>query len=256
MTVTGAGVRAIGRQDGSGSGLRAKWLFTGRLGGVSMDRYESMNVADHVGDDPDAVAENREIMADLAGVASDALAVMGAAHGNSAAEVRQPGTVPGVDILVTREPDLGLVALAADCVPISLCDARAGVVAAVHCGWRGVVTDTSGAAVSAMSDVGADPGRIVAVLGSAICPGCYEVSDDVHKEVMAIESAADGRTRRGRPALDVPAAVTAQLSEAGVTEIRRDSRCTYEDVRGLFSYRRDGVTGRQGVVVRLEEGGR
>lgn len=255
MIPTGAGVWAVGRQESQGSGFRGSWLFTGRQGGVSGPPYGSLNLADHVGDDPEAIGQNRAILADLGGVEPGALAIMGAAHGNSAAEVREPGAVPGVDILVTRQFGLGLVALAADCVPISLCDARAGVVAAVHCGWRGVVAESAGAAVAAMADVGADPGQTIAILGSAICPACYEVSDDVHREVTSVEPAAHGRTRSDAPAVNVQAGVIAQLRRAGVGEIRRDSRCTYEDVRGLFSFRRDGVTGRQAVLVRLEEGG-
>lgn len=255
MTSTGAGIWAVGRQDGHGSGLRGRWAFTGRQGGVSKPPYWSLNVADHVGDEPEAVDGNRATLADLAGVEPGSLAIMGAAHGNSAAEVREPGTVAGVDILVTREPGLGVVALAADCVPISLSNARAGVVAAVHCGWRGVVAGAVDAAVTAMADVGADPAHTVAILGSAICPGCYEVADDVYDEVTSVEPAAGGRTRLGAPALDVQAGVMAQLRHAGVGEARRDSRCTYENPAGLFSYRRDGSTGRQAVVVRLDEDG-
>jgi len=106
-----------------------------------------------------------------------------------------------------------------------------------------------------MADVGADPGQMIAILGSAICPECYEVSDEVQREVTSAEPAADGRTRFDAPAVNVQAGVMAQLRRAGVGEIRRDSRCTYENDRGLFSFRRDGITGRQALVVRLEEGG-
>jgi YfiH family protein len=254
VTATGAGAWAVGSQEDRVSGLRGSWVFTGRQGGVSVPPYESLNVADHVGDDPVAVGRNRGIMASLASTEPGAIAIMAAAHGRSAAEVRESGTVSDVDILVTRETGLGLVALAADCVPIVLCDARSGVVAAVHCGWRGVVADTAGAAVEAMADVGAVPGQTMAVLGSAICPACYEVSDDMRREVTEVEPAAGALTRSGEPAVNVQAGVTAQLKRAGVGGIRRDSRCTYEEPRGLFSYRRDGTTGRQAAIVRLEEG--
>ena len=255
MRASESTVRASGRQDSRQSGLRARWLFTGSRGGVSQGTYKSLNLGDHVGDDPGAVATNREILANLVGLDSGSLAVIKADHGNAVAELVEPGTVTGVDILITRKRGFGVVATAADCVTISLCDASAGVVAAVHCGWRGVVAKTAGAAVAAMADVGADPGRITAVLGANICPKCYEVSNEVLMEVASVEPETRARTRVGTPALDVQAGVAAQLRKAGVTDIRRDLRCTYEDVGGLFSYRRDGITGRHGVVALLEEGG-
>ena len=253
MSTSAPTVRESGHLDSRQSGLRARWLFTGSRGGVSQGKYKSLNLGDHVGDDPVAVATNREIVTNLVDLDSGSLAVIKADHGNAIAEAAEPGTVTGVDILITRKPGFGVVATAADCVTMSLCDAHAGVVAAVHSGWRGVVANTAGAAVAAMADVGADPGRIVAVLGANICPRCYEVSDEVQREVSSVEPEASARTRIGTPALDVQAGVAAQLRNAGVSRIRRDLRCTYEDTGGLFSYRRDGITGRHGVVALLEE---
>lgn len=241
-----------GQAPTAGSGPLRGAHFSGRPGGVSTGSYSSLNLADHVGDDPDSVAANRDVLARAVGLSGSDLAVMQAAHGNSWALVSQPGTVPLVDILVTTNPELGLVALAADCVPLALVDPVAGVAAAVHSGWRGVAVDTVGTAVAAMAESGAEPGRIEASLGPAICATCYEVSSDVRDEVVAAAPAAHAVSAQGTPSVDLHAAVRQQLQRAGVVGIHADPTCTAESAE-LFSYRRDGVTGRQGVVVRLPE---
>lgn len=242
----------LGATPAAGSGALDRVRFSGRPGGVSQGPYASLNLADHVGDDPAAVAANRDRLAATVGLGGSDLAVMQAAHGRSWALVTQPGTVPLVDILVTTQPGLGLVALAADCVPIALVDPVAGVAAAVHSGWRGVSEDAVGAAVAAMVESGAQPDQIAAHLGPAICAGCYEVSPDVRDEVAAVAPQAWATTRAGTAAVALHPAVTQQLRRAGVTSITADATCTAES-SDLFSYRRDGQTGRQGVVVRLPE---
>ncbi|MCH9815404.1 MAG: peptidoglycan editing factor PgeF [Actinomycetia bacterium] len=246
------GVRAAGRQWSSDSGLQARWVFTDRLGGFSQGAYASLNLADHVGDSSTSVAANRMSLAGYAGLAPDALAVMQAAHGKKNAVVTQPGLVADVDALITAESGLGLVALAADCVPLALLDAQAGVVAAIHSGWRGVAANVVQETVGEMITMGANPERMLVGVGPAICPTCYEVSPQVQEQVMATTPAARGQTAQGTTAIDLHGAVTAQLQACGVQDIRCDSRCTYEAEESLFSYRRDGVTGRQGVVVWLE----
>lgn len=243
---------APGDTPGAGTGPWQRVLFTGRPGGVSAAEFRSLNLADHVGDSPEAVSRNRRLLAEKVGLAEGDLAIMKAAHGRDHALVTEGGTVPLVDILVTRTPGLGLVALAADCVPIALVDPVAGVAAAVHSGWRGVAVDAAGAAVEAMVAAGAHPEDIVAHLGPAICAGCYEVSSDVREEVAAAAPEAWADTRQGTPSVALHSGVIAQLRAAGVTQITNDSTCTAEDPE-LFSYRRDGVTGRQGVVVCLPE---
>jgi polyphenol oxidase len=102
-------------------------------------------------------------------------------------------------------------------------------------------------------DAGARADRLTAWVGPAICGRCYEVGEDVAADVVAVEPAAAARTSWGTTALDLPAAVAAQLRRAGVTDIRTDGRCTLEEP-SLYSYRRDGRTGRQAsVVVRVPE---
>lgn len=219
---------------------------------MSGGEYSSLNLADHVGDDPEAVRVNRTRAASGLGVAETDLVVMRATHGRDAHVVTGPAAPPPGDILLTRTEGLGLAALSADCVAFGLIDLQAGVVAVVHSGWRGVAQDTAGAAVEAMVDLGARPDRVMAHLGPAICPTCYEVSEEVRAEVAAAAPESWAVTGTGTPAVDLHAGVRAQLARAGVTEVTADATCTAESP-DLFSYRRDGVTGRHGIVVRLPE---
>lgn len=237
---------------GPASGVIAE--CTDRTGGVSSGPYATLNLADHVGDDPACVAENRTIVAARVGVPPGALAVMKAAHGRDWALADRGGTYPDVDILVTTDPSVALLALAADCATIGLADPRAGVTAAVHSGWRGVAADAAGAAVAAMVSVGAEPHRIAAQLGPAVCAGCYEVSAQVRAEVAQGAPAAASLTRTGRPAVDLRAGVSEQLRRRGVPEVVVSPICTMESA-DHFSHRRDGVTGRHGLAVRLAGAG-
>lgn len=161
--------------------------------------------------------------------------------------VRRDSAVTGVDALVTRDTDVALVVLVADCVPVLLADPGRAV-AAVHAGRRGIVGGVVRAAVEALGD---DPRRLVAVLGPAIGVCCYEVPADLAEAVTASVPAAAGQTRWGSPSLDLPAAVTAQLTAAGVGAVRRSGSCTRCASDRWFSHRGDApaLRGRQAGVV-------
>ena len=113
-----------------------------------------------------------------------------------------------------------------------------------------MVTGVVAAAVGAMVELGARPDRMVALSGPAICGRCYEVAPEVANEVAAIVPSARSRTRTGTSAVDCAAGVRAQLAACGVAAQLPPSACTVES-RELFSYRRDGVTGRLGGLVWL-----
>ena len=236
----------------SPGGRPAVWAATGRSGGVSLPPYDSWNLAGHVGDDPAAVAVNLGRAAACV-TDSGAAALMGAVHGAAVAEVGGPGLVSGVDGLVTDIPGLALVALGADCVPIAVIGDDDRTVAVAHCGWRGLVLDVVGALLDVLDRRGC--GVQQAVLGPAVCGGCYPVPAERAAEVAQARSdhvacAALVTCADGQPGIDVRAGVAARLLERGVaaTAIRTVGGCTVEDPR-LFSHRRDGVTGRQGMLV-------
>ncbi len=232
----------------------ARWAVTDRRGGGSTAPWASLNLADHVGDDPAAVAANRDVVARRLGFRGRDVAVIAAAHGSRVAVVDRPGRYADVDALVTAAPGLVLMALAADCVPATVIDPVAGVAAVVHSGWRGVL-DVASAAVRAMTHLGARADRCTAILGPAICPSCYEVSAQVRDLVAAAAPGSGAVTARGTPAVDIAGGVAHQLRAIGVSRIVRDRRCTFED-ENLFSHRRDAVTGRHGIVVVLDGGTR
>lgn len=237
----------------TGSLGRARYAVTDRRDGVSVAPYDELDLGDHVGDDPAAVAENRHRVANRLG--APGLAFMAQVHGRDVAVVDRP-PVPGdpapqADALVTAVPGVALAVLVADCVPVLLAAADGTAVGVVHAGRKGVAAGVVGAAVDVLARLGAEPADLYAVVGPAICGGCYEVPEDMRAEVTARAPAAYAVTRAGAPALDLPAAVLAQLDAAGVRRVERVPVCTAESPQ-LYSHRRDGVTGRFAGVVLVD----
>lgn len=234
-------------------GPRVLWAFADRHDGVSQAPYERGNLADHVGDDPAAVAANRALLAAAVGVDADRVAAMAPVHGADVVLVGpDPGErAPAADGLVTTTPGLALLVLAADCVPVLLADDSAGVVAVVHSGWRGVRADVTGAALARMRELGALPESTRALIGPAVCGRCYPVDQARYDAVVAVAPQAAAVAANGGPALDLRAAVQERLERAG-TSVTLLGGCTVE-APDWFSYRRDGVTGRHGGVVVLRD---
>jgi YfiH family protein len=230
--------------------LRPTWpagvrgVFTTRAGGVSIPPYAELNLALHVGDDPRVVADNRARAAAAIGVPVGQLAFAEQVHGNAVALLdAAPDTPPAVDAMVTTTPGLALVVMVADCVPVLLADATAGVVAVAHAGRKGVELGVIGAAVRAMTTCGADAERLQVWLGPSIGGCCYEVPADMQAVVDAAAPGAACRTRAGTPGLDLRSGLETQLSALGVVRVGRVGGCTAETA-DLFSYRRDATTGR------------
>jgi hypothetical protein len=230
--------------------VRPRRVVTDRRGGRSRSPYDSFNLGDHVGDDPADVAANRARVARELGVAEDRLVWMNQVHGAQVTVVDGPqdAAVPATDALVTATPGLVLCVLVADCVPVLLADHETGVVAAVHAGREGVRRGVVPAALSAMARLGARARHVTALLGPAVCGSCYEVPEEMQREVARVAPAAAVRTRKGTPGLDLRAGIAEGLHRAGITQVVHDPRCTVED-RTLFSHRREGVTGRQAGLV-------
>ncbi|MCQ6556057.1 peptidoglycan editing factor PgeF [Streptomyces sp. C10-9-1] len=233
----------------------AHFAFTDRWGGVSAAPYERLNLGGAVGDDPAAVRENRSIAAGALGLDADRVVWMNQVHGRDVAVVDGPwaqGPVPAVDALVTARRGLALAVLTADCTPVLLVDPGAGVVGAAHAGRPGTVAGIVPATVAAMRSLGAEPERIIARTGPAVCGRCYEVPEQMRSDVAEAEPAAWSETSWGTPAVDVTAAVHAQLAALGVTDRAASPVCTLES-GDHYSYRRDRTTGRLAGYVWLDE---
>nr|WP_306333883.1 peptidoglycan editing factor PgeF [Streptomyces sp. KL118A] len=233
----------------------AHFAFTDRWGGVSAVPYEELNLGGAVGDDPGAVRTNRTLAAKSLDIDPVRVVWMNQVHGRDVAVVDGPWDpdteIPSVDAVVTARRGLALAVLTADCTPVLLADPVAGVAAAAHAGRPGMVAGVVPAAVEAMVRLGAEPGRIVARTGPAVCGRCYEVPEAMRADVAAVEPAAYAETSWGTPAVDVTAGVHAQLERLGVCDREQSPVCTLES-GDHFSYRRDRTTGRLAGYVWLD----
>jgi YfiH family protein len=257
--------------------------FTGRAGGGSAPPYATLNLGLRVGDDLRRVLGNRRRVATVLGLAGRPWALARQVHGAEVLRVAAgpPEGPPGADALAARtrslgegppeakaplgdadglvigEPGVVLAVLTADCVPVLLADPGAGVVGAVHAGWRGLAAGVVEAGMAAMAELGADPGACVGLVGPAAGGCCYEVGEDVREAVGSRYPATLATTRDGRPALDPAAGAAQALQRAGVGQVRVAGECTIDLAERFFSHRRDhGRTGRQaGLIALVPPGG-
>lgn len=224
-----------------GHGVRA--AVTERHGGVSGPPHDSLNLGLGTGDERRAVLANRARAAGELGFDVDRVVWMNQVHSTDVLEATAPGQVGTCDGVVTTDSDLVLASLAADCLPVLAADTEAGVLGAAHSGRLGTAGGVAVELVGAMVARGARESRITVFLGPTICGKCYEVPEELRNETARHTPEAAATTREGTPAVDMLAAVTAQLQRAGVTGITADGRCTLESPE-LFSHRRDAPTGR------------
>lgn len=234
----------------SGDSGRVRRVVTDRRGGASTGDFDSFNLGGHVGDDPAAVAANRARLARRLGLPPTGIVWMDQVHGTRIARVTRPtgGAVPATDGLVTDRPGLALAVLTADCVPVLAADSEAGVIGAVHAGRVGATGGIVPALIGAMTSLGARADRITVLLGPAAAGEHYELPADMADEVEAALPGSRTRTVAGTVGVDLRAGLTRQLAGLGVTRVDADPRCTIAD-ESLFSYRRQGRTGRQASVI-------
>ena len=231
--------------------------FTQRGRGASTGPYRGLNLGLHVEDDPTLVRLNRatvlQEVAALAGLdqAQISPVFMQQVHGAEVVVVppRTDGEPPAgpCDAVVVTRPGVALFTLVADCTPVLLVDAEAQVAAAVHAGRPGMLAGVVPAAVAEMRRRGAR--RITAVVGPSVCGRCYEVPERMRAEAASVEPVSAAVSWVGTAALDVASAVVEQLRRAEV-EVTWVPGCSREEEE-LFSYRRDGSTGRFAGIVML-----
>lgn len=222
-------------------------LFTGRPGGVSSGPFATLNLSTRVGDDPAAVQANRDRVLASLGQGPSWLAWLHQVHGTSVASIGPADAghraSPEADAAMTDSAEVAVCAMAADCAPVLLADPVVRLVGAAHAGRPGMAAGVVSALVAAMTRSGADPARMHAIVGPAICGQCYEVPAGLRADVAAAAPESACVTREGKPGIDLRAGLHAQLAAAGVGQVTDDLRCTAES-DDLFSYRRDGTTGR------------
>ncbi|MEA2497452.1 MAG: purine-nucleoside/S-methyl-5-thioadenosine phosphorylase / adenosine deaminase [Thermoleophilaceae bacterium] len=223
-------------------------LFSTREGGFSKGAFESLNLGLLTGDDRETVIRNRRRLADQGAVAPENVAMGWQVHGTDIREWEGPdpdtafldpqGGHLKVDGHITRNSELGLLVLVADCLPVAI--AGHGAVAMVHCGWRGLAGGLIGKATEQMG------GAVAAAVGPGIGQCCYEVGQELLDAFTDYDDVADGRM------LNLRAIADAQLRAAGIEQVEHVDYCTSCHPELFFSHRRDnGVTGRQGGMAWL-----
>lgn len=222
--------------------LPARHGFFTRRGGASSGVFAGLNCGAGSSDQREIVAHNRAAAARAMGVEPGALASVQQVHSADVAVIGRPlgASRPRADAMVTRDPDVALGILTADCGPVLLADPEAGVAGAAHAGWGGALAGVLEATVGAMAALGASPARIRAVLGPTIGPDAYEVGPEFRARFRAHDEGSTPHFRPGtddRFLFDLPAYIVARLAAAGVAA-RWTGHCTYADPERFYSYRR------------------
>ena len=226
-------------------------VWSDRHGGISNAPYDSANLGATVGDDPGSVGTNRRRLAARLGLDDpDGWCWLRQVHGTTVVigDEHAGGVgAPEADAAVTMTPGLPLAVLTADCAPVALaCD---DAVAVAHAGWPGLLGGVLEATVARLRSIGT--GEVRAALGPCVHPARYEFGRaDLDRMIDGLGPNVEGRTDAGSLALDVPAAVRAALARVGVIAVEDVDVCTSASL-DHFSHRRDGITGRQGLVVVL-----
>ena len=232
-------------------------LQTTRNGGVSIAPYHSLNLGDHVGDAPLAVARNRMLLQPL--LPSEPVWLK-QVHGTVVVDAEQADCWPEADACVSSHPGAACVVMTADCLSVLLCDDQGSVVGVAHAGWRGLCDGVIEQTVQAMK---VQPANLMAWFGPAIGSQAFEVGDEVRAAFVAKQPQAaaafipspivgEGSGEGKKFLADIYQLARLRLNDVGVTRIYGGGLCTYTDSANFFSYRRDGVTGRMGTFIWLE----
>lgn len=216
--------------------------FFTRRGGASSGIFAGLNCGAGSTDLREAVAINRDRVAEALGLAAEALVGVHQVHSADVVTVTGPSAAPvRADAMVTATPGLALTVLTADCQPVLFADRTAGVIGAAHAGWRGTLSGVLEATVDAMEALGARRGEVVAIIGPTISQRAYEVGPEFLDAFLA-EDRDHARFFAGgagdRVHFDLPGFGLHRLREAGVARAEWTRHCTYSDPERFFSYRR------------------
>lgn len=231
-----------------------KALVTCRQGGVSQVGYASFNLAQHVADDEALVEANRQQLIQQAKLPSQPV-WLDQVHGINVIDISDSdvnGTaVPQADASIARNQHSVCAVMTADCLPVLLCKADGSAVAAVHAGWRGLL---SGVIENTVSQLG-EAERVLAWLGPAIGPGQFEVGLEVKQafaDKKSVMQQAFQQVDRTHYLADLYALARMTLLHCGVKRMYGGEHCTYNQPNQFYSYRRDAVTGRMASLIWLQ----
>ncbi len=226
-------------------------VTTTRNGGVSLSPYDSLNLAEHVGDDGAAVGENRRRLRQQQNLPAEPL-WLNQVHGTRVVDATAPIQHPSADASFSHRAGVVCAVLTADCLPVLFCDRGGSVVAAAHAGWRGLAAGVLEATVEALE---IEPGQLLAWLGPAIGPDAFEVGAEVRDAFVAEHAraaAAFVARPNGQWLADLYQLARLRLAARGVSAIYGGGLCTYSDRERFYSFRRDRTTGRMASLIWLE----
>lgn len=229
---------------------RIRALITTRQGGQSRGPYASFNLGTHVGDDPDAVTHNRELL--RAALPADPL-WLHQVHGIEVVDAAAASGIPTADAAYTSVRHVVCAIQTADCLPVLLAARDGGTVGVAHAGWRGLAAGIVEATVKSMR---AHTRELVAYLGPAIGPQAFEVGEEVLDAFAAQEAGAAQafvKTGEGKYHADLYALARQRLRRAGVDDVYGGGFCTYSERDRFYSYRRERETGRMASLIWIEE---
>jgi hypothetical protein len=225
-------------------------LQTTRQGGYGAKPFDSLNLGNHVGDNPLLVEKNRQCLAEL--LPSEPI-WLEQVHGTHVIQAEHATCHPTADACVARTANAVCVVMTADCLPVLLCDQAGTVVAAAHAGWRGLAAGVIEATVNAMNTA---PEQLMAWLGPAIGPSAFEMGKEVRDVFMRHSPATTTAftPHNEKYLADIYSLARQRLSALGVRQVYGGQFCTFSDPRRFFSYRRDGQTGRMATMIWLKGG--
>jgi YfiH family protein len=225
-------------------------LSTLRAGGVSVGPYASLNLAAHVGDGAAAVASNRLLLRQAARLPAEPW-WLEQVHGTDVVLHEGVGAPARADAAVAFQSGRVCAVMTADCLPVIFADRRGTRVAAAHAGWRGLAAGVLEATIAAL---GAPAAELHAWIGPAISQAAFEVGAEVRAAFLARLPGSDEcfvANERGRFQADLYGLARRVLHAAGVCDVHGGGWCTHADAGRFFSFRRDGVTGRQATLAWL-----
>lgn len=229
---------------------RVRAMQTLRTGGLSSAPWDSFNLGDHVGDDPERVAANRRLL--RAALPAEPAWLM-QVHGVATVDAKICQKMEAADASFTSSTGVVCAIMTADCLPVLFCDRAGTVVAAAHAGWRGLAAGVLEASIHAMAVA---PSEILVWFGPAIGAQAFEVGDEVREVFLSDDAGAHVcfvPQGSGKWLADLYGLARRRLHRAGVDAIYGGGYCTASDPAQFFSYRRDGITGRMASLIWLAD---
>lgn len=228
-------------------------VTTTRIGGVSQGAFDSMNLADHVEDDPEAVQTNRDRLKEKLGLQAEPF-WLSQEHGTQVINAMDANPGTKADGAYSSQSGDVCAVLTADCLPVLLCNQAGTRVAAVHAGWRGLL---AGVIETALDNMKVSGSEVLAWLGPAIGPDAFEVGSEIRSQFVARHPQAtdafqQNPHKQDKWLADIIQLARLRLSLKGVSQVYGGNWCTFADKNRFYSYRRDGVTGRMASLIWME----